>query len=148
MIADILSALKGGVANDLMTKAGVSQDQLPQIMDVVGDVTKNKLGGELASGNLGSIMNLFSNNANSSASDGIQASLTAGIVSQLSSKLGIDSGMANTIASIVIPKLLEMITSKNSETPDSDSSFISGIIGGDNAGMMDKAKDVLGGFFS
>jgi hypothetical protein len=72
MIADILSALKGGVANDLMTKAGVSQDQLPQIMDVVGDVTKNKLGGELASGNLGSIMNLFSNNANSSASDGIQ----------------------------------------------------------------------------
>jgi uncharacterized protein YidB (DUF937 family) len=117
-------------------------------MDVVGDVTKNKLGGELASGNLGSIMNLFSNNANSSASDGIQASLTAGIVSQLSSKLGIDSGMANTIASIVIPKLLEMITSKNSETPDSDSSFISGIIGGDNADMMDKAKDVLGGFFS
>jgi hypothetical protein len=56
--------------------------------------------------------------------------------------------MANTIASIVIPKLLEMITSKNSETPDSDSSFISGIIGGDNADMMDKAKDVLGGFFS
>jgi uncharacterized protein YidB (DUF937 family) len=147
MLSNILSSLQDGVAGDLISKAGFSQDQIPGVMDVVGDVAKDKLGGELASGNIGSLMNLFSSKANTSAADGIQASLTSGIVTQLSSKLGIDSNMASTAATIIVPKLLDMITSKNNETPDTDTSFLTGMLGGDKSAMMDKAKDALGGFF-
>ena len=148
MFSNILSSLKDSVAGELIQKAGVSEDQLPQIFDQIGKVTKEKLGGQIASGNLDSVMNLFSNKSNTSAASGIQSSLTSGIVSSLAGKFGIDESKANMIANIVIPKLMSMITSKNEETPDSDSSFLSGMLGGGNGDMMRKAKDVLGGMFS
>lgn len=148
MLSNIISSLKESVSGELMEKAGVSQDQLPQIFDQIGNVTKEKLGGEVASGNLSSLMNLFSKSDNSSEANGIQSSLTSGIVSSLAGKFGIDEVKASMIAGIVVPKLIGFITNKNSETPDSDSSFLSGMIGGgDSSGMMGKAKDALGGFF-
>lgn len=148
MFTNILSSLKDNVSGELIEKAGVTQDQLPKIFDQIGEVTKEQLGGEIASGNIGSLMNLFSNNDNSSSANGIQASITSGIVAKLAGKFGIDQNQATTIANIVIPKLMSLITSKNSETPDSDSSFLSGMLGGgDTSEMMDKAKDALGGFF-
>lgn len=148
MLSTIISSLKDNVSGELIEKAGVSQDQLPKIFDQIGSVAQEKLGGELASGNIGSLMNLFSNNSNSSSADGIQTALTSGIVSKLAGNFGIDKNQAASIANIVIPKLLGMITNKNSETPDSDSSFLSNMLGGGDASdLMGKAKDALGGFF-
>ncbi len=148
MFSNILGSLKDSVASELREKAGVSEDQLPQIFDQIGRVTKEKLGGEVASGNLDSVMNLFSNKRNSAGANGIQTSLTSAIVSSLAGKFGIDEAKAKSIANIVIPKLMSMITSKNEETPDSDSSFLSGMVGGGSVDMMGKAKDALGGMFN
>ena len=148
MFSNILSSLKDNISGELMEKAGVTQDQLPKIFEQIGEVAKEKLGGEIASGNIGSLMNLFSKSDNTSSANGIQASITSGIVSRLAGKFGIDQNQATSIANIVIPKLMSLITSKNSETPDSDSSFLSGMLGGgDSSDLMGKAKDALGGFF-
>ena len=148
MFSTIISSLKDSVSSELKEKAGVSQDQLPQIFDLVGDVTKQKLGGEVASGNLDSLMNLFSKSDNTSAASGIQASLTSGIVASLANKFGMDESKAISIANIVVPKLISLVTDKNSETSDSDSSLLSGMLGGgDSSDMIGKAKDAFGGFF-
>lgn len=146
MFSNILNSLKESVSGELVEKAGVSEDQLPQIFDEIGNVTTEKLGGEIASGNIGSLMNLFSNSDNSSDANGIQSSLTSGIVSSLAGKFGIDQSKATSIANIVIPKLMALITDKNNETPDDDPSFLSGLLGGGD--FMGKAKNALGGMFS
>jgi len=148
MFSNIISTLKDSVSGELVEKAGVSQEQLPQIFDQIGKVAKEKLGAEVVSGNMGSLMNLFSKNDNTPGASGIQASLTSGIVSSLAGKFGIDQAKATMIANIVVPKLIGLISNKNSETPDSDSYFLSGMLGGDSSGMMGKAKDALGGMFS
>lgn len=148
MFSNILGSLKDSVAGELIEKAGVSEDQLPQIFDQIGKVTKEKLGSEVASGNLDSVMNLFSKKGNTPAASGIQSSLTSGIVSSLAGKFGIDESKANMIATIVIPKLMSLITNKSEETPDSDSSFLSGMLGGGSGDIMGKAKDALGVMFS
>jgi len=148
MFSSIISSLKDSVSGELIEKAGVSEDRLPQIFDQIGDVTKRKLGGEVASGNLDSLMNLFSKSDNTSSASGIKSSLISGIVSSLTGKFGIDQAKATSIANIVVPKLISLVTNKNSETPDSDSSFLGGMLGGgDSSAMMGKAKDTLGGFF-
>jgi len=149
MFSSILSSLKDNISGDLVEKAGVSKDQLPKVIDQIGNVTKEKLGAEVASGNMGSLMNLFSKKDNSSGAEGIQASLTSGIVSGLAGKFGIDEAKAVMISNIVVPKLIEMISNKNAETSDSDSSFLSGMLGGSDkdGGVMGKAKDALGGLF-
>lgn len=147
MISTVINALRDSVSGELKSKAGASEDQLPAIFDEIGKVTKEKLGGEVASGNLDSLMNLFSKKENTSAASGIRASLTSGIISSLAGKFGMDEAQAGKIANIVIPKLISLITHKNDETPDSDSSFLSGMLSGDKDDMLGKAKGALGGLF-
>ena len=143
MFSNILSSLKDNLSSELVEKAGVSKDQLPQIFDQIGNVAKEKLGAEAASGNMDSLMNLFSKKDNTTGAGGIQASLTSGIVSSLAGKFGLDNAKASMIANIVVPKLIELISSKGS-----DSSILSDMLGGDKTGgIMGKAKDALGGLF-
>lgn len=147
MLSNIISSLKDNVSGELVEKAGVSKEQLPQIFDQIGDVAKEKLGAEVSSGNISSLMNLFSKNDNTAGAGGIQASLTSGIVSGLAGKFGIDEAKATMISNIVVPKLIELISNKKSS--DSDSSFLSDMLGGGDkdGGIMGKAKDALGGLF-
>lgn len=145
MLSNILSSLKDNVSGDLVEKAGVSKDQLPEIFDQIGNVTKDKLGAEVSSGNMDSLMSLFGKNDNTAGAGGIQDSLTSGIVSRLASKVGIDSTKATMIANLVVPKLIELISSKGS-----DSSVLTDMLGGGgdkDGGIMGKAKDTLGGLF-
>lgn len=143
MLSNILSTLKDNVSGELVEKVGISKDQLPQIFDQIGDVAKDKLGGEAASGNMSSLMNLFSKKDKAGGVGGIQASLTSGIVSSLAGKFGLDEAKATMISTIVVPKLIELVSSKGS-----DSSFLTDMLGGDKAGgIMGKAKDALGGLF-
>ena len=143
MLSNIISSLKDNVSGDLVGKAGVSKEQLPQIFDQIGNVAKEKLGAEAASGNMDSLMNLFSKKANTAGAGSIQASLTSGIVSSLAGKFGLDNAKAAMIANIVVPKLIELISTKGS-----DSSFLTDMLGGEKAGgIMGKAKDALGGLF-
>ena len=148
MFSNILSSLKDNLSGDLVEKAGVSKEQLPQIFDQIGNVAKEKLGAEVASGNMSSLMNLFSKKDNTAGAGGIQASLTSGIVSALAGKFGVDEAKATMISNMVVPKLIDLISNKNSSTSDTDSSILSDLLGGDKSGgMMDKAKDALGGLF-
>jgi uncharacterized protein YidB (DUF937 family) len=144
MLSDILNAVKSSTAGELISKAGISQDQIDGVFDTIGDVTKDKVGGQLASGNLDGLMSLFSKGANNGAADGIQSALTSGIATQLADKFGFSEQTVSTISAIVVPKLISMITSKNSETPDDDPSPLTSMFGGN---IADKAKDALGGLF-
>ncbi|MBR9919175.1 hypothetical protein GYB29_16245 [bacterium] len=146
MIDAILSQLKDSVAGELTEKAGVSQDQIPQIMDIVGNVTKEKVSEEVSSGNIGALMNLFSDKENSGLADGIQTALKSGIVNQLAAKLGFDEGKAGQIANIVIPTIVGLLTKKNKETPDTDTSMLTDLLG-KSGGLGDLAKG-LGGLFN
>src|SRR5690554_6117197 len=103
MLSNIISSLKDNVSGELVEKAGVSKEQLPQIFDQIGDVAKEKLGAEVSSGNISSLMNLFSKNDNTAGAGGIQASLTSGIVSGLAGKFDIDEAKATMISNIVVP---------------------------------------------
>lgn len=147
MLSSIMDSLKGKVSSELQSKANVSEDSIPGIMDVVGDAAKGQLGKQLMSGNVGSLMNLFSSNSNSTEANSIQAGLTSSIVTGLADKLGFDSAKAQSIATIVVPQLINLITKKNDETASDDSSPLEGLFGGGGSSMMDKAKEGLGGFF-
>ena len=144
MFSNILSSLKDNLSGDLVEKAGVSKDQLPQIFDQIGKVAKEKLGGEAASGNMDSVMSLFGKKDKTAGAGGIQDSLTSGIVSALSGKFGLDNAKASMIANMVVPKLIDLISSKGG-----DSSFLKDMLGGGDkdGGIMGKAKDALGGLF-
>ncbi len=147
MIDTILSGLKGSVTEDLTSKIGLSPDMLDDVMSITGQVATKEVSKNMLSGAASTVMNLFSDKENNNDANGLQDNITSGIVAGLISKLGIDSSMANQITAVVVPALMSIISSKNSETPDDDSSPITKIfdmVGGDSKGGI---GDVLGGFF-
>ena len=150
MIEELLKGLQGQVGNDLQQKAGVQPNQMDDIMKIIGGVAAKEAGKEMLSGNLGTVMNLFSNQQNSAGASSLQTNISTGIVKTLVKKLGIKKEMAAMISTIAIPALMNMITSKNSETPDNDPSPLEGLFNtkggkGGLGGLLGGLSGLLGG---
>jgi len=145
MLDSILKTLKSEVGGELLS-ANVPEDKFDDIMGIVGDVSKKEITGQMMGGGLSTVMNLFSNNANNSQAASLQGNITNGIISGLISKLGLSDGIAKTIAGIVVPALLKLITNKNNETPDDDPSPLEAIFDKKGGGLGGKLGGMLGGF--
>mgnify|MGYP006929322548 CR=1 FL=1 len=146
MFDQIISGLKSQVGGEIQEKTGISDSMLGSVMDVVKTETTKTVGSKLMGGNLDTVMNLFSNDSNSKSADGLQASLTTGIMDGLMDKLGLDSSKAGSIVKIIIPSLLSLITKKNEETPKDDASPLTSLFGGGD-GISGMAGKALKGLF-
>lgn len=100
-------------------------------------------------GNLSNVMNLFSNQPNNSGANLLQSNISSGVISSLTSKLGLAPGMSKTIAAVAIPALINLITKKNNITPDDDPSPLNELFGSKAKGGLlgGVAKGLLGGIF-
>lgn len=144
MLEQLLQGLQGQVGQEVQEKAGVDSDMMSQIMQIAGGVATKEVGKEMLGGGLDTVMNLFSNNSNSTGANSLQTNITTGVVSNLVEKLGLDQGKASMITSMVIPAIMNMVTQKNNETPETDSSPLSALFGGDKgAGGI---AGMIGGF--
>lgn len=152
MIETLINSLKSEVGSQIVGQTNLSSGNLDKVFSIIGDVTKKEVTGQLKSGNLSTVMNLFSNKTNNSGANALQNSITTGIVSNLVSKLGLSQQVSNTIAQVAVPALMNLITKKNSETPDDDPSPLNDIFGsitkGSTGNMLGGvAKNILGGLF-
>lgn len=148
MIDGLMDSLKGGAIGDIMSKFGLDESKAGEIFKAAGDSTKETMSDKVMSGGLDTVMNLFSNKSNGSSEDGLLEGLQDNFIGKLTSKLGLDSGMAKNISDMIMPKITGMITNKNEETDGSDSSSIMSMFsGGGTSGIADTLKKGLGGLF-
>jgi uncharacterized protein YidB (DUF937 family) len=145
MLDTILGQLKNEVGPKLQSEAGVDSSQMDGIMGVVQSVAGEKIGKSLMGDGLSSVMNLFSDKPNTTQADTLQSDITGGIVSGLVEKLGFSSEKATSITSTIVPIIINLITKKNSETPDDDASPLTDLFGGGDLGGL---ADKVGGFFN
>lgn len=144
MLDGILGQIKGQLGDSLQQQEGVDSSQLDGIMDIVQSVTGEKVGKQMLGDGLGPVMNLFSNNNNSTEADSLQSDITGGIASSLVEKLGFSGETATNITSAVIPMVINLVTEKNSETPDDDASPLTELFGGgDLGGIAGKIGDLF-----
>jgi uncharacterized protein YidB (DUF937 family) len=149
MIEQLVSKVKaevgGKIASDIKLPAGT----VDKVFSVIGDATKKEVVGQMAGGNLSNVMNLFSDKPNNKAANAIQSNISAEVISNLTSKLGLSPQVAKSIAAAAIPALVNLITQKNNTTPDNDASPLSEIFGTLGKGGMlgNLAQGMLGGLF-
>ncbi len=134
MIDSILSQLKDQVSGELKTKGGLKDEEVNQVMNVFGDAASQEVGQKLKSGDISTLMNLFSHQSNNSQANSLQNSISQTVIQQLTSRLGMEKGQATMITNLVLPQLMNLISNKNEQTPANDSSPI-----------LDMFGDVLGG---
>jgi len=140
MLESIMTSLKSEVGGKLMSQTSLPERKIDKVFSIIGDVTKKEVAGQMLSGNLSSVMNLFSNKQNTGSAYSIQSNITSGVVTKLTSKLGLTQEISKTIAATAIPVLINLITTKNNTTPDEDPSTLNELFGGGSKGGL------LGGF--
>ena len=148
MLENLIGALKSEVGGQILSQTKLPSNNLDKVFSVIGDVTKKEVTGQMLGGGLSNVMNLFSGQANNSGANLLQTNITSGVIGGLVSKLGLSQDISKNIAQIAIPALINLITKKNSATPDDDPSPLNDIFGGSGKGKLlgGLAKNLLGKF--
>jgi hypothetical protein len=149
MLEQLMNSVKSKVGGQIAGETNLPSGTIDKVFSVIGDVTKKEVTSQMLGGNLSNVMNLFSDKPNNNAANLIQTNITSGVISNLTGKLGLSPQLANTIATIAIPALVDMISKKNKTTPDDDPSPLNEIFGASGKGGMlgGVAKGLLGGLF-
>ena len=149
MLEQIMNSLKSEVGEKLSNNSEVPEGGIEKIFSTLADVVKKEVTGQMLSGNLSHLMNLFSNQPNTDQADVIQSNIHSDFVGNLMNKLGLSQETSTGIASTAVPALINAITQKNNTTPDDDSSPLQELFGtGGNNGIFGTAKSLLGGFLN
>lgn len=147
MLDKLLNDLKSEVGGQIINQTKLPAGNLDKVFSVIGDVTKKEVSKQMMGGGLSDVMNLFSKQQNNSGANLLQSNITSGVITGLVSKLGITKELSGSIAGIAIPALVNMITKKNSTTPDNDPSPLNDIFGAAaKQGLGGMAKNLLGKF--
>jgi hypothetical protein len=147
MLDSIINSLKSEVGGEILEKANLSSDKLDGIFSVIGESATKEVSSNMLGGDFSTVMNLFSKNKNNSSANTLQSNITSSVISGLISKLGLSESISKIIADIAVPSLIGLITKKNDETPEDDSSPLTNIFGGKEAGKGGVFGKVLGKFF-
>jgi uncharacterized protein YidB (DUF937 family) len=149
MLEQLISSLKSEVGDQIMSRTNLPEGHLDQIFSIINDVTKKEVAGHILSGKLSEVMNLFSNKPNSEGANQLQSNISSGVVSDLTSKLGLSPEVSNNITSVALPGLIDLITRHNNSTPEDDPSPLHELFGtAGNSGILGTAKNLLGGFLN
>lgn len=137
---DILGAIKTQIGNSLESTNLPSGIDSNTIANTAGESILASLQGQVKNGDSSSIMEMFSGSETAADHPSI-AGLSPDLVSQLSSKLGLDTNTASSIVSNILPGIMNTFNNKiNSGNLD-----ISGIISQFQNGNI---GDMVQGFFN
>lgn len=148
MLENLIGTLKSEVGGQILSQTKLPSNNLDKVFSVIGDVTKKEVANQMVGGGLANVMNLFSKQPNNPGANLIQSNITSGVISGLVSKLGLSQDISKSIAQLAVPALVNMITKKNSSTPDDDASPLNDLFGGANKGGLlgGLAKNLMGKF--
>jgi uncharacterized protein YidB (DUF937 family) len=122
MIDALLKNLSKDIGPELISKAGISENKLGELFKVTGNVASQEITKQATAGGMDNLMNLFSNKPNNPSANSIQNNIVNGLIASFTSKLGLSQQQAQSASGIIVPALMNLITKKNSETPESDPS--------------------------
>lgn len=147
MLEKLMESLKSEVGGQIINQTKLPAGNLDKVFSIIGDVTKKEVSQQMVGGGISNVMNLFSKQQNNTGANLLQSNITSGVIGSLVSKLGLSQDISRSIAQIAVPALINMITKKNSVTPDDDPSPLKDIFGGSaKGGIGGIAKNLLGKF--
>lgn len=112
MFDDIINSLKDEVGGSLMEKLGLSNEDAGKAVDIAGDTVKEVMERDSDGFGLDDILNLFSNDKNNETADNLENNISTHLSQNLTEKMGLSSDMISSIKSMILPILLNLITSK------------------------------------
>ena len=131
MFDSILDSLKGEASGLLKDKVGLNDLDIDKAMSSSKDAFEKTVSDESGSNGMGNLLNLFSKDDNSNASDGVLKSLGGNLISSLSSN-GFSSDKASSIKDTILPIIMNLFSDK----VGGDSNILSSLLKSGNISDM------------
>ena len=159
-----MDAVKGQVVSAIAEKTGLPLGQAEQTLPLAQESVTNGIMGAISGGNVDGILGMLSGAVGGGGGlmdNPIFKGIAGNFVGKMTSSLGLESGMAGTISSMVLPMIMSKIGGATQAAGDTDGidagsmmsalgldagSLLGGLAGGGGAGdLLGKAASMLGG---
>jgi hypothetical protein len=148
MFDSIFESITDQVGDQFSKQLGLNKEQSAEALESTAEATMEVASSQLSAGNVGALMNLFSNKENDEGGNSIQTQIASAIVQKLDGKMGFTSSQIQGVIDIALPMVMKFIGAKNDETPDDDDSSLKDMFGGAAESFVrGKASGLLGKFF-
>lgn len=153
MLENIISQIKSQVMDQVESHPDVPQEKKGETIEATTESIVSGLKQYIKPSNISAITSLFKGKVSEMdvKSSTVAKNLESGVISSLTSKVGLQQNVAQSIASSVIPALIAMFTSKTREGSSDFSvgSLISGFMGKNSASSSSGGglKNFVGGLF-
>ncbi len=143
MLDNLLPLLKDKVGADLMNKVGLDATKTDGALNAATSTVTELLGGKGI--DMGTVLNLFSNSANSASANDLLGQLGQNYLGKLTGQVGLDAGKANSVKDLVMPVLTNLLSDKIG----GNAGALQGLLGnlGGGGDIADMAKGMLGKLF-
>ena len=131
---------------DILEKVGLSEQDKAAVTNQAADAVKYRVNKENARGNTDTIKNLFSQNDNTEAANGMASKLEGDLAFNLKNKLGLDENVINQIKTVVMEKFMGGTSNALAESGDKDGGSVLDMFGDND--LVNRFKSKIGGFFS
>ncbi|MEQ9441875.1 MAG: hypothetical protein RIG62_22735 [Cyclobacteriaceae bacterium] len=135
MLDDIINLGKEHMSKLIQEQTQLDSSKTDDAVGVTKDTVVDGIKGELMKGNFSGVMDLFNGKAPTTTSNPIVRSITDSLVTNLASKLGISSGIAKQVANIVIPFIMNKLSSDETGKANDQKDLLEQLGFGGDAGL-------------
>lgn len=134
MLDGILDLVKDQALGAITNNADVPDDKKEAAVETTTSAIVDGLKNNLSLDNISSLLGIFSGGDSTASTSQTADSIQTSVVSSLSEKVGLSKEVAGSIASTVVPALLQLLTKKSGDANDSFSfeSLLESFTGGNN----------------
>jgi uncharacterized protein YidB (DUF937 family) len=135
MLDNLINLVKEHAGDAIVKNDAIPNEHNEAAIITTANSILDTLKSQATSGNLGGIMEMFKNNGTSNS---LSSSISNNVIGEFTKKFGMDSAPASSIASSLIPKVMESFTKKTNDPNDSSFNLQDVVknIGGDAGGML------------
>jgi len=142
MLDGILDAVKGEVVGALTDKLNLGGTEIDSVLNSSKEAVEKTVSEEASNNGIDTLLNLFSDNDNNDSSNNLLSSLGGNLISSLTNN-GFDSGKSSQIKDIVLPLVMNFISSKVGGDSSNLTGLLGGLLGGSSSNS-NSGSDLLG----
>ena len=146
MLDQLLNLVKENAGDAIINNPDVPNQKNDLAIQTTADSIFDNLKGQVSSGNLGSLMDMFKGGGDAS-SNSLVNNISSGVIKDLMAKVGLDNAAATAIVSKLLPLVIGKLKNKTNDPNDSsiDLDSILGALGGKGGGdILGKVKGLFG----
>lgn len=150
MLENLIKLVTDNAGDAIINNPAIPNDQNQAAIETTASSIMDSLKGQIGSGGLDSIMNLFQGGG-ASGSGSMVENITSGVAGNLMKKFGIDNAAANGIVQSLVPVVMNKLVHKTNDPEDSSFNLtdILSTLGGNSAsgggGILNTIKGLFGG---